>query len=34
MIKLGINEDLETWTEFFLTDQNVQLVVNRYDNKK
>lgn len=34
MIKLGINNDLITCTEYFLTIQKIQLVIDAHDNKK
>ena len=34
MIDLGIDGDLVAWTKSFLTNQRVQLVINRYDNKE
>ncbi len=34
MIKFGINGDLVTWADSFLTDQKVQLVINEHDNKE
>ncbi len=32
MIELGVNGDLVFWTDSFLTDRKVQLVINRHDN--
>ena len=34
MVQLGIDSDLVTWTGSFLTDQKIQLVINRHDNEE
>lgn len=34
IFELGINGDYMIWTSSFLTNQKVQLVINRHDNKK
>ena len=34
MIELGIDGDLVTWTESFLTDRKVQLVIDGHENKE
>ena len=34
MIKLGIDGDLIRWTQFFLTDRKVQLVIDGNNNKE
>ena len=34
MIELGVDGDLVTWTGSFLLDRKIQLVIDKYDNKK
>lgn len=34
MLNCGIDRDLVAWTKSFLTDQKIQLVIDRNDNKE